>query len=63
MNGQKKEMTISEEMELDWNDGKYSDSDERIFQREFELGWDDLINTYMDAGYHQLMFNPMKLVV
>ncbi len=34
----KRELTISEELELDWNDGMYSPSGERQYIAEMEQG-------------------------
>lgn len=59
----KRELTISEEMELNWDDGRHSPSDEKHLMKEFELGWCERIQQYADAGQTQLRFDPMRLVV
>ena len=59
----RKDLTISEEQELNWNDNMYSEEDERIYQREFNFGWDSLIRDLEKAGHTNLIFDPMQLVV
>jgi len=59
----KRNLTISEELELNWNDGLHSDDNERTYLREFEEGWKRLTLDFVNAGQTNLMFDPMQLVV
>lgn len=59
----RRELTISEEMELDWNDGMHSDDDEKYFREEFEIGWQQLSRKFASAGHTNLIFDPMRLVI
>jgi len=58
-----RELTISEELELNWNDGIHSDTNERVYRQEFEEGWKRLSLDIRRAGQDNLMFDPMQLVV
>jgi len=58
-----RDLTISEELELKWNDGKYTEDNEKAWRHEFEEGWKDLSTDVRCAGHNILMFDPMQLVV
>lgn len=58
----KRELTISEEMELRWDDGMLGDSNEKAYRDEFEIGWEDLCKEFERTGFHRLIFDPTRLV-
>jgi len=60
---EKRELTINELLELNWDDGKYTNRDEEFLIREFELGWDDLTVKLKAIGHDKLLFNPLGLVI
>ena len=59
----RKDLTISEELELNWDDGMLSEDGERDYRHEFEEGWKRITLDFINAGQTNLMFDPMKLVV
>ena len=59
----KRELTISEELELDWNDRMHSPSDERYLRKEFEEGLKDLEQEFKNSGHDSLMFDIKALML
>ena len=59
----KRELTISEMLELRWNDGIYTDGDEEHLMQSFELGWDQLISDLKKIGHDKLLFDPARLFI
>jgi hypothetical protein len=59
----KRELTISEMLELRWNDGIYTDRDEDHLMQSFELGWDQLISDLKKIGHDKLLFDPERLFI
>jgi len=59
----KRELTISEENELNWNDGMHSLNTERQYIREMKRGLEMMAKDLKREGHTDLMFDPMKLVV
>lgn len=58
----KKEIPISQYLELHWNDKKCSDEDERFFIEDTEYGYQEFHKTCNIEGHDRLMFNPEELI-
>ena len=58
-----RELTISEEMELNWDDGMHDAENERYYVKDFELGWEQRSMRFKEAGHTKLLFDPMGLVI
>lgn len=58
-----RDLTISEENELSWDDGYYTDEDEQYFLREYKSGCDELISYIENKGFHLLKFDITNLVL
>lgn len=58
----KKEITISQYLELNWSDNKYTDEDEKYFRQEAEEGYAEFHKTCNIEGHDRLMFNPEELI-
>jgi hypothetical protein len=60
----KRKLTISEELELQWDDGFTSCSEvEKDLRHEFEMGWKELSRTLEHDGHTQLKFDPKELIL
>lgn len=59
----KRNLTISEENEINWNDGMHSDSTEKQYIREMERGLEMMAKDIERNGQDNLIFDPMQLVV
>ncbi len=59
----RRELTISEELELQWNDGVFSDETEKHLRLDFEDGWRDLTRRLLIAGHTTLKFDPKELIL
>ena len=57
-----KEITISQYLELNWNDKKVSDADEKFYIAETEVGIKDFEARCKVLGHDRLMFNPEELI-
>lgn len=58
----KKKLTIHEQLELDWDDGKFNIRDEKFFRNDFEIGLKNLKSDIRKKGHHKLKFDPKKLI-
>jgi len=60
----KRKLTISEELELQWDDGFTSSSEhEKDLINEFKIGWNDFTRNMEVVGHTRLKFNPKELIL
>jgi len=59
----KRDLTISEMLELQWNDGLYTDNDEVYLKRGFEEGWRRMTIDLKRVGHDKLIFDLVGLVI
>lgn len=58
----RKEISISQYLDLHWTDGRFTESDEQFFIEDAKSGYEEFCERCKARGHHKLLFNPEELI-